>query len=33
MDPKIYLVMLLIGSLSALYHAGKIKDSGKSPSA
>jgi hypothetical protein len=33
MDLKIYLLLLLIGSLSALYHAGKAEDSGSSPSA
>ena len=33
MDPKIYLVMLLIGFLSALYHAGKPQDSIETESA
>jgi hypothetical protein len=29
MDLKIYLLMLLIGFLSALYHAGKPQGSGE----
>jgi hypothetical protein len=33
MDPKIYLLMLLIAFLSALYHAGKPRDSIKAESA
>ena len=33
MDPKIYLLMLLIAFLSVLYHAGKPRDSIKTESA
>jgi len=31
MDLKIYLLLLLIGFLSALYHVGKAEDSSSSP--
>jgi len=27
MDVKVYLMLLLVGTLSALYHAGKPRDS------
>jgi len=33
MDIKIYALILLIGFLSALYHAGKPQDSGEPESA
>jgi len=33
MEIKIYAVMLLIGFLSALYHAGKPEESSKAESA
>jgi hypothetical protein len=33
MDLKIYVLVLLIGFLSALYHAGKPRDSEESESA
>ena len=33
MDIKIYAVMLLVGFLSTLYHAGKPEDSPKSTAA
>jgi hypothetical protein len=33
MDPKIYLLMLLIAFLSVLYHAGKPQDAIKAESA
>lgn len=33
MDIKIFAVMLLIGALSALYHAGKPEDLPKSTTA
>jgi hypothetical protein len=33
MDIKIYVLVLLIGFLSALYHAGKPNDSSKTTSA